>query len=340
MNRPIAILAAVMVAGVGLWLFLSRNPHRIEEKEKFLANDTSQVDFVKIRNKDGEVVLKRVGSNWRLTEPLEFPANASYIKTLLDKVGDLEMESLITRTPAKFADFELGDSATYIEIGKQGGKIDKFYSGKPNETYTHTYVRREGSNEVWLVSGSPRSSFSREPDDWRDKKVLELDRTLIERILLKFPDETIELKRTISTPEMDTTLAKSDTSWMAYPQSGEPFKPLDKEFNRVFNNVAKMNSIAFLDAGSDTLPDMSKPDFTLEVFLEGNQREVVEYLLKPGDDSRYVARKNGNDQTLYVIYQSAVKNVMKRADVLKNGAEEVNPQDPSSKAKKPKAKGA
>jgi len=341
MNRPIYILAGVMLVGIAVWLLLSHDPNRVTEKEAFLKCDTSQVDYIHIRNKDGELTMKKVGANWKITQPRDFPANASYVKTLIEKAGGLEMESLITTNKEKLATYELGDSATYVEIGKEGGKIDKFFCGKPSDTYTHTYVRREGSDEVWMVSGSPRSSFSREPNEWRDKKVLELDRTMVQRILLKFPDETVELVRSISTPQADTTLAKSDTTWMAHPAKGEPFKPLDKEFNRVMNTVARLNTVDFLDAGKDTMPDMSKPEFTLEVFLEGNQHEKVDFLPRTtGDTSRWFAMKNGDPNTIFLIYQSSVKNLMKRPEVLKNGEPDVNPRDPAVKAKAAKKKGA
>jgi len=341
MNRPIYILAGVMIVGIAAWLLLSHDPHRVTEKQSFLTIDTSTVDYIRIQNKDGDLTMKKVGSNWKMTKPRDFPANAGYVKTLIEKVGGLEMESLITTNKDKLSTYELGDSATYIEIGKDGGKIDKFYCGKPSETYTHTYVRRDGSDEVWMVSGSPKSSFSRTPDDWRDKRVLELDRTMIQRILLEFPDETVELVRNISTPNADTTLAKSDTTWMVHPAKGDPFEPMDKEFNRIMNTCARLSSIGFVDADDDTMPDMSKPEFTVEIFSEGNQHEKIEFMPRTtGDTSRWYAMKNGSASTLYLIYQSSVKNLMKRPDILKNGEPDVNPRDPAVKAKAAKKKGA
>jgi len=329
MKRPMYMMAAVMVIGLGAWLLLSHDSNRVESKTRFLTCDTSAVDYVRIRNKDGDLTMKRVGATWKITSPIDFPANAGYVKTLIEKAAGLEFESLITTNKEKYANFELGDSAAYVEIGKDGGKIDKFYCGKPSETYTHTYMRREGSDEVWLVSGSPRSSFSRQPNDWRDKKVLELDKTMIQRILLKFPDETVELVRNISSPGQDTTLKGADTSWTVHPAKGEPFKPVDKEFNRIMNTVCKMNSIDFLDAGKDTMPDMSRPEFSIEVFLEGNQHEQLDFMpRKDGDGSRWLGRKNGNEKTIYVIYQSSVKNLMKRPDVLLKGEVDKNPQEP------------
>ncbi len=329
MNKPIYLLAGVMAVGLAAFFLLSQNPNRVESKKKFLSLDTTAVNYIRVVNNEGDLSLKKVGAHWRITSPIDFPANESYVKTLIEKAGGLEYESLITRNKEKFAQYELGDSAIYIEIGVDGGKIDKVYSGKPSDTYTHTYMRREGSDEIWLVSGTPKSSFSRRPNDWRDKKVFELDRTLVTKVLLKFPDETLELVREISAPTMDTTLTASDTTWMVNTPKGESFRINQKPFNRIMNTVTRINAVDFKDAPIDSTPNFNKPDFAVEVFLEGNQHEQLDFVPnKDGDGSRWFARKNGDEKTLFLVYQSSVKNLMKRVPELMTGEEPPKPKDP------------
>ncbi len=332
MNKPIYLLLGVLVVGLAAFFFLSNDPNRIESKEKFLSIDTTTVNYIRVVNTDGDFSLKKVGSHWRITSPVDFPANETYVKSLIDKAVGLECESLVTKNREKLAQYELGDSAIYVEIGVEGGKIDKVYSGKPSDTYTHTYMRREGSDEVWLVSGTPKSSFSRRPNDWRDKKVFELDRSLVTKILLKFPDETLELVRQISAPTADTTLATSDTSWMVNTPKGESFKINQKPFNRIMNTVTRVNAVDFKDSPSDSMPNFSKPEFAVEVFLEGNQHEQLDFVPnKDGDGSRWFARKNGDEKTLFLIYQSSVKNLMKRVPELMTGEEPAKPKEEKNK---------
>ncbi|MBM3329777.1 MAG: DUF4340 domain-containing protein [Calditrichaeota bacterium] len=332
MNRNLTILAGSLVGLIAIYAILSIDPHRIEEKPKFLANDTSQVDYVKITHKGETVVIKRVGGHWRLAEPYETPANPSYMKTLLEKAASLELETEITSNQDAWEKYELTDSlASYIEIGKSGGRIDKFWCGKPSETYTHTYMRLEGKPEVLLVSGTPRSSFQRRPKDWRDKTVLALDRTLINRVVLKHPDATYDIDRKISSPRDDSTLVKADTTWLVTPPKGVSYAPEINVMNRILNTVAKLNSIDILDAGKDTVPSFAASEFAVEVYLEGNVRRSVEFVRKPDDDTRFVGRLDGGDDYYYVIYQSSVKNLMKRDDELQGGEKYVNPQDPSQK---------
>ncbi|MFH0766033.1 MAG: DUF4340 domain-containing protein [Calditrichota bacterium] len=316
MSRTLTILIALLAAQIVVYALVSIDTHKVQKKEQFLSIDTSLVDYIKIRNEDGEMVMKRVGTRWKITEPLEYSANPSYVKTLLEKMAELQVETEVTSNPDKYQTYELDDlAAKYAELGKEGGKIDKFYTGKSSDSYTQTYMRRADSKKVLLVSGSPRSSFSRKPEDWRDKRVLELDRTQVERMLLKFPQETIELTRQIGAGS-DTTDGK-DTTWLATPSTGASFNPVDKSINRILNALKRLHAVNFLDTGRDTIPDFSTPDFTIEVYLEGNQREVLDFIPKADEDTRWLGRLNRDDKTIYVIYQSSVKNMMQSVDDLK-----------------------
>lgn len=319
MKKPVLTLGIILIIQLIIYGVVSTDTHRVETKEKFLAVDTSRINFVHIENNDGKITLKRVGNQWKITEPYDYPANPNYINTLLQKVNELELESYITDNPEKYNQYELGDTAVYVEIGREGEVIDKFYSGKASKTYTHTYVRRADSDEVWLVSGMPRSSFDRKPSDWRNKKILTLDNTMIEKVVITFPDEQVELIRAISSPVVDTTLIEPDTTWQIVPSRGKPFTPDDKQLNRVLNTLGRLNAVKFWgDTEEETEPpSFDNPEFSIDVHLEGNQHERVEFVPQPDDENRWIARKKGVESTLFIVYKSSVNNLKKRADDFK-----------------------
>lgn len=322
MSRTVSILLVILVIQIGLYLAVSTDRHYVAKKEAFLSIDTSMVDFIKIRNDDGELVMKRVGNTWKVKEPFDYRANQSYVQTLLEKMAGLKVETLVSKGEDKYTQYELDDlAARYIEIGKDGGDVEQFYCGKVSDSYTHTYMRKADSKGIYLIDGTPRSTLSRQPDQWRDKKILELDKTLIERILLEFPTETIELTRSITVPQVDTIVVAADTSWMATPESGVPFEPEEKVMNRILNTLRRMNATDFIDAATDTVPDFSSPDFAVSVFLEGNQKERIEFIPKVDTENRWIARKNGVDATVFIVYKNSVNNLKKDTNALK-GIEE------------------
>lgn len=317
MSKTITFLATILAAQLILLAVVTRDPHRVAEKPAFFSVDTSTIEQVKIRNKDGEVTLKRAGANWKLTQPVDFPANPSYIKTLLEKLAEMRVETFITNKEASYQQYELDDlAAIYVEVGG-GGKTEAFYCGKTSDSYSQVFIRREGSKDVLLVSGSPRTSLTREPTDWRDKRILELDRTLIDRVVIQLPTERNELVRTIKRMDEDTTLTENDTTWVVNPSRGAPFAPDDSQLNRVMNALRRMNAIQFMDAGKDTIPDFSRPELTVETFLEDGRRFKLDFIPKTDSDNRWVCRKDDNETTVYIIYQSTVNNLKKTAADLK-----------------------
>jgi len=327
-SKTLTILTAILAAQIVLFAVTSVDTHRVQKKEPFLSIDTSQVDYIKIRNEDGELTMKRIGANWKIVDPYDYPANPSYIKTLMEKMADLKLETFITGNPDKQELYELDDSTgKYVEFGKENGTVEKFYCGKASSSYTHTYIRRADSDEVWLVDGTPRSSFTRKPEQWRDKKILALDRSMIERVLLHHPGKTIELERQIVTPEPKENEGKAagepDTTWSVNAPGVKPFTPADKMVNRIMNTLKRLNALSFLDAGRDTIPDFSHPDFAIDVYLEGDQHEKLEFIPKPDEETRWLARKNEKNSTIFVVYQSSVNNLKKTVADLK-GKEKKN----------------
>lgn len=325
MNKTTMTLGGILIVQLILFALFSMDTHHVTTKESFLANDTSNINYIKIRNEDGEITLNRVGGTWKITDPYKYPANLSYTKTLMKKLGELEIESTVTSNKSKHSVYELDDStAAYVEVGDDNGKTTKFYCGKPSDTYTHTYMRFADSDDVLLVSGTPRSSFTRRPKDWRDKAVLAVDATMLEKIVLSFPDERVELVRSISSPMSDSTLVAPDTSWQVIPQRGKPFEPDEKQLNRIMNTLKRLNATDFIDAATKEVPDFSKPELSVQVFLEGDQTDRIDFIPEPDadSDSRYVARKNGDEETLFIVYKSSFKNLSKRSADLVPGKDE------------------
>ncbi|MBC8466130.1 DUF4340 domain-containing protein [bacterium] len=323
MKRTTIILSAILIIQIIIFSLASIDRHHVQKKEKFISVDSTDADYIKIVNENGELVMRKVGARWKITEPYEWPANNSYIKTLLEKMQALETETYITDNPDKYVLYELDEiAAKYVEFGKQDGIVDKFYCGKASDSYSHTYIRKADTDKVYLVSGSPRSSFSRKPEQWRNKEVLKLDRTMIERMVLTSPGETIELKRSITAEQpVDGGTAIADTSWEAIPSRGEAFVPVDKALNRIMNTLKRFNAISFLDAGIDTIPDFSNPEFTIDVFMEGDQKVKIDFIPKADEETRWIARKDMNESTVFVVYQSSLKNLRKDVPSLK-GEEE------------------
>ena len=65
----------------------------------------------------------------------------------------LRLKTLVSSNPAKQQMFQLDSTATLVRIYVKGMEAAAFRIGKPGPSYTETYVRREGSNDVYLTDG-------------------------------------------------------------------------------------------------------------------------------------------------------------------------------------------
>lgn len=333
MSKTIKILGIILLVQIVIIALLNINTSTVKVKQKYLSNDTSKVNTILIKSVEGEVAMKRVGGGWRITKPTEWEANPSYMQILLEKLAGLEVEGVIVSNPKDWKTYELDDSSSaYIEVGVEGGKIDKFYVGKNADTFSHTYIRPAGTNEVWLVLGNPKAQMTRRVKDWRNKLVIQTDKALLEKIVIKHPNETVQLVREILPTDMETG-APGDTSWKVVPDKGAPFKPDDRILNRVLNTLSKLNALDFIDqGGSEPFPQMDPPVFTVETHSEGGDKMVLDLIPKPDspDSENWVVRRNGDTKTLFVIYKSTANNLNKRANELKPGAEDT-PTPPAKK---------
>lgn len=317
MSRALSILTGVLVLQIILYVVVSSDPSRDVTKMPFLSVDTTEIDYIKIRNEQGELVMNRVGVNWHIQEPVQYPANRDYMNTLLNRINEMTIETRVTSNPDRFQLYGLDDlGAKYVEVGKQGANIDKFYSGKSNESYTHTYVRYADSKDVYLVTGTPGVTFSRKPEDWRDKRIWNIERSEVESILIKHPNQDIEVVRTIVKPDADP-FAPTDTTWWATPEKKESFQVDSKAINRIFNTLRRFNAADFRDEGRDEIPDFDKAELRIEVLLQGGYKETMDFLPLEEDENRWLARRNDESKTIFVVFKSSVNNLMRTEEQLR-----------------------
>lgn len=327
MSKPLSILAGLLVIQILIFALVSSDSSSEIKKYSFLSMDTTQIDYIKIRNEHGEMTLNKVGVNWYIKEPVDYLANRDYMNQLMNRLGSLVVEANVTSNASRFQLYELDDlAAKYVEVGKQGGKIDKFYTGKSNESYTHTYMRHADSKDVLLVTGTPGVTFTRRPEDWRDKSIWAIDRASVQRIVLKHQNQIIELNRNIFVNDGEQS-APNDTTWLTKVGEKPEFVADDKAINRIFNTLRRFNTSHFRDKGRDEIPSFENPFFRIEVYLDGGYTESMDFLQigNEEDPDQWLARKNNDDTTIFVIFQSSVNNLMRTEDQLRGIEEQAKP---------------
>lgn len=155
--------------------------------------DSAAVDKLEIIASGGSITLEKEAGTWMLVSPFRYRADVAAVTGAVGQGRRLELSSLVSTNPGKQSLFLVDSTGTLVKVFEKGVERAAFRVGKPGSTFTETYVRREGSDEVHLVEGMLTATFVRQPNDWRDKKVFSLQESQITSVRFQFGDTTFTL---------------------------------------------------------------------------------------------------------------------------------------------------
>src|SRR5262249_8946448 len=142
---------------------------------KLPADDADKVTKIEIKNASkGEVVLEKQGDTWKLTKPVDYPANQQNVKTLIDNIKEIRAKDSIDTGKSQYSTYDLeDDKAVHVQLYKDTTKAVDLYFGKSG---TRGQMTRIGDKEgVYVASGYSNYLYTREVKDWRDRDVLKFE---------------------------------------------------------------------------------------------------------------------------------------------------------------------
>jgi len=234
MNRKSLTLLAValVVLGVLSWATTQRRYATVEgggfEQLMDKPIDGAQVQTIRAwlgSEPDSTVELQRRGDGWILTTSYDWPAKPDLVKTLLDELSGLKGE-LRSSSADVLADYQIDDDNGVHVIGLGAGGTELFHLvvGK-SALRGGSFVRREGSNDVFLAGASLRSSFGVWGDEpkppqakrWLELRVHKAERQDIDRIVLHEDGTDITLEKEFS----EAAPAADDSSGVTMPDRSQ-----------------------------------------------------------------------------------------------------------------------
>lgn len=237
------ILIAVLAGLVGIFALarVFRAPAREGNLKKELVTlDTAKTTRIKIYTKESSnpIVLERSYAKWRLKQnDKNYTPEQGLASSLLISLTKLQPQKMVTRKKEKWADYQVGDSATRVQVFENETKVADVRIGKigfnqnamamQQQQYggqgmsSYTYVRLDDETEVYTVDGFLESYFNRSVNDMRDKSLLRLKDELITKITFNYPDSGFVLEKKgklwmLGTQEADSIKVKSFLSGLTF----------------------------------------------------------------------------------------------------------------------------
>jgi hypothetical protein len=295
MKKSTWILVAVLVVLAGATYFVMQRPGEKSSSgsEKVLVEvDSAAVDRIDVRSEAGAVTLEKVGGEWTLTAPLRYRADAAGVGSAIGSAARIVLSSLVSTNPQKQHLFLVDSTGTLIRLSEKGAEKAAFRVGKMGPSYTETYVRREGSDEVYLAGGMIGPTFARRPNEWRDKTIFKAESNAITAVTFHYGDTLF-------------TLAFKDSAWFIAAQKAD--QPTVTAF---LSGLSNLQADEFIDS---TVAEM--PKVTVQIDVGGAQLRLSSV---KGADKAYV--QSSSVPQLFMVSNWRAQQILKREkDFVKAG---------------------
>jgi len=194
MKRSTLILVVILAVLAAVAFLVMQRPGETSTAGRtggmLVDYDSMAVDKLEIITSSSTVTLEKRAGIWMLAAPIQYKADVSAVTGVVGQGRRVELTSLVSTNPGKQKLFLVDSAGTLVKVFEKGVERTAFRVGKPSSSFTETYVRREGTDEVHLADGMLTTTFVRQPNDWRDKAIFALDEGQITSVKFQYGDTT------------------------------------------------------------------------------------------------------------------------------------------------------
>lgn len=252
--------------------------------EPLVKYDSSAVDKIEIHSKDGDVTLVREGGKWMLTAPVRYAADEQAVTSAVGKGTAMRITALVSTNPAKQSIYSVDSTAPFVQIYANNNLVAQFRVGKPTTSWTESYVRREGSDEVYAVEGILNTTFVKSVNDWRNKSIFKTEQSTITEVKFRFGDTTFVLTK------------KDSLNWVIGQDS-----TINTNVTSFLSSLCTFQTDEFVDSTVASLPQL-----TATIDVQGTQ---IRFFKR--DDGKYYVQTSASPQ-LFVVQEWRAGQLLKR----------------------------
>lgn len=308
-RKPLIYLALFLALGLVYYFYEYKGGEGRKKEDDlakkalvFQADSVSSFRVLRVDSLGADsLVLTREAGGWRITCPLDAPADSAAVARLLHSAADAPVDRVVEDSAAGLAAFGLDRPGLTLSVQLSGA--DKpplgLFLGNKNPTDSYVYaISADKPRRVVLISSWVRTDLDKRAEDLRDRKALHFNSTEIESLSLERGGSTVFSARRADSGGWELTAP------LAAPAEGDSLKEL-------LLSLEQAEALSFIDS----LPADGAKAFGLEapaltLSLSGQKGEVERKLFignkNPAGD--YYARRQGM-ANFYVLPASLVERL-------------------------------
>jgi hypothetical protein len=271
------VLAGALFAFIALYERQQLSSREAQERAgKVVSFDRDKVDAIMIKNSESKIELRKDDKGgWHLEEPVKDRADTLAVSQLFTTAESLHYDAMIGDEKKgadkdQLKEYGLSNSETKVRFSGKEKPVELLF-GKDAAVEGKVYVKLENSNVAYVIGKDLKEQISKKVDDFRDRKLTELNTTQVNKVLIKTNAGEIELE-------------KKDRHWVV-------MKPLkvrgdDSKIGDLVSQAATAQIDSFIgDAATTSNYGLQDPRATLTLWVEGNDKPtVLQVGTNPKDD--------------------------------------------------------
>jgi len=242
-----------------------------EEKNKVFHFHRDSIATITVERPDIKMTFEKRENNWWLIAPVNYKANNMNVNSLISQMEIAENEGTIAETGEDSVSFGLGPPKMKLYLVLKNGEKDSLFLGDKTQIRYSAYARKSNTGTIFLTNYVILDNMIKDLMEYREKKILEINKSYANRIVLTYPNRVIDLVRTgfkewdIRKPIKDRADFEETLSILDKFDYAEVKKFIDKDFE----NLKKYG--------------LDKPKVKMDVFFE---KEVPKLSLLVGTKVR------------------------------------------------------
>jgi hypothetical protein len=306
----IGILAALVVA-LGVYLYVYERP-KVELEaagETLVTAAAEDVTGLQLTFADRTITLERDGDDWRLTQPIVAPADATQVRSLVSALTGAKVAKTLDDLPDDLGDFGLATPDPIVRLTVGDAAPVELRIGRTTTIGSKTYVQVGGEQRVRLTQSNLRPSLDKQAKDLRDKQLVEFETDDVTRVVIGGSER-----------ESVTVQLEGPDTWILRPGD----LPADlAEVRSYLSSLRAARALDFVDAATGDLKayGLDQPRLRIAVHLGEADAPATTLLLggerQEGTQTQVFA-KVADTPTVVVLGQWALTSLAKTAADLRD----------------------
>jgi len=293
------ILAGILLVLIIIFILISDWGQKTTSGRKlddqFFAIDSASVDKVELEMSGKKTTLVKSGLGWKLTEPVDYPAQANFVPLLISDLKNYKLESIVSTNAENKAYYGFHDTATIkITVYQNGAPAGTFEIGQAGRGPSQTFIKKTDTDEIYLADGFLRNNFMKTSSEWRTKLIFSIPKPSVKSIEFISDKETFKVVRDSTGNFFVGKDSVSLTVW-----------------DGILNLLSDFNTQSFRDTTIGT--DMKPVSI---VKIDWGKNTEVNFYPAPADTNKYLLRVSDLKQ-IFEVDKGFSGNLLKsRKDIL------------------------